>query len=333
MLLTGDIGGTKTSLALYRIETDPQNPIVQETFPSAEYPSLEVLVRKFLQRTGYKPAFGTFGLPGPVVEGRAQVTNLPWIVEEEKLRTALQFRAVRLLNDLEAIANSIPVLGEDDLYVINGGEPVQGGSKGVVAPGTGLGEGFLIWDGKRYLSCSSEGGHATFAPMDERQADLTRFLMKRYGHVSCERVCSGIGIPNIYDFLKESGRASEPGWLAEELESAADRTPVIMRAAAGEGRSCEICEETLRLFVSILGGETGNLALKIMATGGMYLGGGIPPRIIPALESGDFMRDFCSKGRLGTVLEKVPVYVMINPKSALLGSACYGLEMMKEYAG
>ena len=332
MLLTGDIGGTKTSLALYEVEKGPREPVAQETFPSAEYTSLEVLVREFLQITGYKPVFGTFGLPGPVVKGRAQVTNLPWVVEEEKLRNALQFRTVRLLNDLEAIANSIPVLDDDDLHVINGGEPVQGGSKGVVAPGTGLGEGFLIWDGKRYRSCSSEGGHATFAPMDESQADLTCFLLKRFGHVSCERVCSGRGIPNIYDFLKETGHAPEPGWLAEELENAEDRTPVIMRAAGGEGRTSELCTETLRIFVSILGGETGNLALKIMATGGMYLGGGIPPRVIPALERGDFMQAFCSKGRLGEVLERVPVYVIMNPKSALIGSACYGLEMMKEYA-
>jgi glucokinase len=333
MLLTGDIGGTKTSLALYGVETGPREPIAQETFPSAEYPSLEVMVRKFLQRTGYKPAFGTFGLPGPVVEGRAQVTNLPWVVEEEKLREILQFRVVTLLNDLEAIANSIPVLEGDDLHVINRGELVEGGSKGVVAPGTGLGEGFLIWDGKRYRSCRSEGGHATFAPMDDRQADLMRFLMVRFGHVSCERVCSGLGIPNIYDFLKETGHAPEPAWLAKELEDTSDRTPIIMRAGGDGDPSSELCRETLRLFVSILGGEAGNLALKVMATGGMYLGGGIPPRIIPALEKGNFMQAFCGKGRLGIVLERVPVYVITNPQSALLGSACYGLEMMKAHIG
>lgn len=331
MLLTGDIGGTKTGLALYTLDRGPKDAIARKTYPSGEYPSLEVLVRKFLEETGYKPSFGTFGVPGPVVEGRSQVTNLSWVVEEGKLRDALQFRAVTLLNDLEAIANSIPVLEGDDLHVINRGEPVEGGSKGVVAPGTGLGEGFLVSDGKGYRSCRSEGGHATFAPMDERQADLMHFLLGRFGHVSCERVCSGLGIPNIYDFLKETGHVPEPEWLAKELEDTSDRTPIIMRAGGDGDPSSELCRETLRLFVSILGGEAGNLALKVMATGGMYLGGGIPPRIIPTLEKGDFMRAFCGKGRLGVVLERMPVYVMMNPQSALLGSARYGLEMMKEY--
>lgn len=329
MLVTGDIGGTKTSLALYTLDRGPRDAIAQKTYPSNEYPSLEVLVRKFLEETGYEPSFGTFGVPGPVVEGRSQVTNLPWVVEEEKLKYALNFRAVALLNDLEAISNSIPVLEDDDLHVINDVEPVEGGSKGVVAPGTGLGEGFLVWDGKGYTSCRSEGGHATFSPMDELQTDLMRFLMKRFGHVSCERVCSGLGIPNIYDFLKETGFSPEPEWLAKELEDAEDRTPVILQSAGDD--SCELCSETLRLFVSILGGEAGNLGLKVMATGGMYLGGGIPPRIIPALEKGDFMEAFCGKGRLGAVLERVPVYVMIHPQVALLGSARYGLEMMKPF--
>ena len=328
MLLTGDIGGTKTSLALYTLDRGPKDAIVRKTFPSGEYPSLEVLVRKFLEETGHEPSFGTFGVPGPVVEGRSQVTNLPWVVEEGKLRDALQFRVVTLLNDLEAIASSIPVLGDEDLHVINRGESVEGGSKGVVAPGTGLGEGFLVWGGKPYRS---EVGHATLAPMDERQADFMRFLLGRFGHVSCERVCSGLGIPNIYDFLKETGHASEPEWLEKELGDTSDRTPIIMRAGGDGDPSSELCRETLRLFVSILGGEAGNLALKVMATGGMYLGGGIPPRIIPALEKGDFMRAFCGKGRLGIVLERMPVYVMMNTQSALLGSACYGLEMMKEY--
>jgi glucokinase len=331
MLLTGDIGGTKTSLALYTLERGPRDAIAQETYPSGEHPSLEILVRKFLKETGYKPSFGTFGVPGPVVEGRSQVTNLPWVVEEVKLRDALQFKTVALLNDLEAIANAIPVLEGDDLHVINKGKPVEGGSKGVVAPGTGLGEGFLVWDGKGYRSCRSEGGHATFAPMDERQIDLMRFLLGHHEHVSSERVCSGLGIPNIYDFLKQSGYAPESEWLAKKLEDVSDRTPIIMRAGGDDDSSCELCRETLRLFVSILGGEAGNLALKVMATGGMYLGGGIPPRIIPALERGDFMRAFCGKGRLGVVLEQMPVYVMMNPQCALLGSARYGLEVMKEY--
>ena len=329
MLVTGDIGGTKTRLALYTIDGGPREAVAQKTYTSLEYPSLEVLVNKFIEETGSHPSFGTFGVPGPVVEGRSQVTNLPWIVEEQKLKGALNFKAVSLLNDLEAIANSIPVLEDEDLHALNDEKPVQGGSKGVVAPGTGLGEGFLVWDGDGYKSCRSEGGHATFAPMDELQTDLVRFLLKRYDHVSCERVCSGLGIPNIYDFLKQRGRVSEPKWLADEFAAADDRTPVIRRCAS-EGKN-ELCMETIRLFVSILGGEAGNLGLKIMATGGIYLAGGIPPRIIPFLEEDSFMRAFQGKGRLGAVLERIPVYVMIHPNAALLGSARYGLEMMKHY--
>jgi glucokinase len=330
MLLTGDIGGTKTDLALYSTERGPKVPIDQGTFRSGDYPSLEALAASFVRSAGHAPTHGTFGVPGPVVEGRAQVTNLPWVVEEAKLEEALGLRAVRLLNDLEAIANGIPALETEDVHVLHDVQPVQGGSKAVIAPGTGLGEGFLVWDGKRYRSCSSEGGHGTFAPMDERQLELSRFLMGRFGHVSNERVCSGLGIPNLYRYLKDTGFAPEPDWLALELEEASDPTPVILRAAADTGRTCELCRETLRLFVSIFGGEAGNMALKVMATGGVYLAGGIAPRIISALETGDFLKHFLHKGRLQILLEQVPVFVIMHPKIALLGSACYGLEMMGE---
>jgi glucokinase len=334
MLLTGDIGGTKTDLALYSTDKGPKAPVVQETFHSSEYSSLEALASSFVRSAGHTPTYGTFGVPGPVVEGRAQVTNLPWVVEEEKLGKALGLRAVRLLNDLEAIANGIPALETEDVHVLHDVQPVHGGSKAVVAPGTGLGEGFLVWDGKKYRSCSSEGGHATFAPMGERQLELSRFLMKGFGHVSNERVCSGLGIPNLYRFLKETGFSPEPGWLAGELKEASDPTPVILRAAADTGRRCDLCRETLRLFVSILGGEAGNMALKVMATGGVYLGGGIVPRIISALETPYFLNHFLGKGRLQSLLEQVPVFVIMHPKAALLGSACYGLEMMgKEQQG
>ncbi len=333
MLLTGDIGGTKTNLAVYTPEKGPRAPLVQETFPSNKYRSLEDLVRVFLEKTGRTPSYASFGVAGPVVRGRASVTNLPWEIEETSLQKVFHFKAVRLLNDLEAVANSIPVLGPDDLHVITSGEPVEGGNIGVVAPGTGLGEAFLVWDGERYQAHSSEGGHATFASMNELEGELKTYLMKRFGHVSNERVCSGLGIPNIYNFLKDRKYAPEPGWLAEELNEAADPTPVIVTHAFGEGRNCRLCTETLRLFVSILGGEAGNLALKVLATGGVYLGGGIPPRIIPALDRGGFFEAFCSKGRLKKVLEKIPLYIIMNPKTALLGSACYGLEMIHRDRG
>jgi glucokinase len=331
MLLTGDIGGTKTVLALFNEEEGPKKPLVQEKYPSGNYSSLHALVENFFEKTGERPLYAAFGVAGPVVNGVARITNLPWIIDEQKLGKSFHFKGVKLLNDLEAISNAVPVLEDEDLYAINSATMLQRGAKGVVAPGTGLGEGFLVWNEEKghYLAYSSEGGHASFAPADAQQGELWSFLLKKYGHVSTERVCSGLGIPNIYNFLKQSNFAPEPAWLSEELDGAADPTPVIIRAAQQPERPCSLCRETLRLFVAILGGEAGNFALKIMATGGVYLGGGIPPRIVPELEKGDFMDFFCSKGRMKDVLEKIPVYVIMNPGCALIGSACYGLKMVR----
>jgi len=195
----------------------------------------------------------------------------------------------------------------------------------VIAPGTGLGEAFLASNGERYRAHPSEGGHASFAPNDDLQIELLRYLQKRIGHVSCERVCSGLGLPNIYAFLKDSGYAEEPDWLAAKLASAADPTPVIVTTALDAERSCELCLATLRTFVSILGAEASNLALKVLATGGVYIGGGIPPRILPVLQEPYFMRAFLNKGRFTDIVERMPVHVILNPKAALLGAASYGL--------
>lgn len=332
MLLAGDIGGTKTSLAVFSTETEDgwRKPLAEATFPSGRYPSLEALVAEFGQHHHFPIERASFGVAGPVVAGRATITNLPWVLEENHLRQVLGIARVRLLNDLTAIAHGVPYLGAEDLYTLNAGHPVRGGAMAVVAPGTGLGEAFLTWAGGRYHAHTSEGGHADFAPADTLQLELLRYLQLRYPHVSFERVCSGKGLPNIYAFLKEAGHASEPAWLTDALARVADPTPVIVENALNKQRACALCTLTLELFVSILGAEAGNMALKVLATGGVFLGGGIPPRILPFLSEGRFMQAFLRKGRLSDVLIPVPVSVILNPGIALLGAARHGLEMGSE---
>jgi glucokinase len=325
MLLAGDIGGTKTNLAVFSPDEGLRAPLAEATFPSGCYPSLEALVSEFLAQIDIKVERASFGVAGPVVAGRATTTNLPWEMDQGQLQAALNIPTVRLLNDLAAIAHAVPFLEPSDLHTLNKGQAVPNGTLAVIAPGTGLGEAFLTWDGSRYVTLPSEGGHADFAPTDPLQIGLLAYLLDRFDHVSFEQVCSGRGLPNIYAYLKDGGYAGEPGWLAEQLATARDPNPVIVQAALS-GKS-ELCVATLDTFVSILAAEASNLALKVLATGGIYLGGGIPPRILPALEGPRFMRAFTNKGRFSDLLARVPVHVILNPKSALLGAACHGLEL------
>jgi glucokinase len=246
-------------------------------------------------------------------------------MDEANLAKALDLSSVHLLNDLLAFAHAVPFLNEKDLRVLIKGRAVSGGAMAVVAPGTGLGEAYLTWDGTKYRAYASEGGHADFAPSNALEVGLLQYLFERFDHVSCERVCSGSGLVNIYAYLKDSGYAEEPDWLAEQLVSAHDRAPIIVKAALDEGRPCSLCRATLNTFISILGAEAGNMCLKVMASGGVYLGGGIPSRMISALESGPFMEAFRRKGRMSTLMEGIPVHVILNPKVALLGAACHGM--------
>lgn len=328
MLLAGDIGGTKTQLAVFSADDGWRKPLAEAKFPSGHYSSLEALVQEFLGKHHFQIERASFGVAGPVVGGRATITNLPWVLEENHLKHALNIPFVSLLNDLESIAYGVPYLEDHDLHTLNAGHAVKGGAIAVVAPGTGLGEAFLTWEGARYHPHTSEGGHADFAPVDELQLELLRYLQLRYKHVSFERVCSGKGLPNIYNFLKEGGYKPEPSWLTEQLAGAKDPTPVIVENALDPERACDICIATLELFVSILGAEAGNMALKVLATGGVYLGGGIPPRILPFLSEGRFLQAFLRKGRLSDVLIPTPVYVILNPQVALFGAAQHGLEQL-----
>jgi glucokinase len=331
VLLVGDLGGTKTNLAIVSRAAGPRQFLVEASFPSGGYPSLEALVREFLVQVTYTVDRACFGVAGPVVGGHATITNLPWVIDERQLQASLGLYAVRLLNDLTAIAHAVPFLMPAELHTLNTGQPLPGGTLAVIAPGTGLGEAYLTWDGSRYRAHPSEGGHASFAPVSLDEIELLRYLFARFGHISVERVCSGIGLPNIYAYMRDSGSyGPEPAWLADRLAAAPDPTPVIAGAALDEDRPCELCNAALRMFVSILGAEAGDLALKVLATGGVYLGGGIPPRILSVLVDRYFIESFRGKGRLAELMDRIPVHVILNPKAALLGVAYHGVEVLSD---
>jgi len=323
MLLAGDIGGTKTVLALFDVDEAnslARHPLMERTFPSQQYQSLELIIEEFLRECDHSISAGSFGVAGPVMGNSAQVTNLPWVIDAGDMRERFGFN-VHLLNDLEALATAVPFLEATDLITLSEGTPVKHGAIGVIAPGTGLGEGFLVWNrpAGKYESYPSEGGHCAFGPTTPLQLEMLNYWLPRMGHVSYERVCSGIGIPNIYTFLRETGRHPEPDWLRDQLDDAADPTPIIVKAAvAGEA---EICAATLELFMEILGDQAGNLALTVLATGGIYLGGGIPGRILPQLQKGPFMKFFQDKGRFSEMMSRIPVHIIYNPKAALYGTA------------
>lgn len=325
MLLAGDIGGTKTALAVFTAQGGLRAPLAEAVYPSADFASFEALLAAFLAEHPLPIERASFGVAGPVVAGRVTGTNMPWNLDRADLVALLKIEAVQLLNDLESIAYAVPRLEPGDLETLNVGERNPQGSIAVIAPGTGLGEAYLTWDGQAYRPYPSEGGHADFAPNTAQETELVAYMMERYGHVSCERVCSGLGIPNIYAFLRAQGEWHESEELAQALANADDPTPTIVNNALS-AQPHPLCRATLEVFVDVLAAETGNLALKVFATGGVYLGGGIPPRILSVLRGERFLRAFCHKGRLASILAKMPVHVILNPKAALMGAAWYGLQ-------
>ena len=329
MFLAGDVGATKTNLGVYEMSGDANSPLIEATLPSGSYESLAALVAAFLKKHDLAPEHAVFGVAGPIVGSKATITNLSWIIEEESLRRELSLKSVRLLNDLESIAYGVPVLEEKDLYALNEGKRNPHGPIAVIAPGTGLGEAYITWDGTHYRAHASEGGHVDFGPTCEIEIELLSYLLDRFEHVSYERICSGVGLPNIYAFLKDREYYEEPHWFAGKLNQSDDQTAVIITAALDAASPCERCHKTLELFLSILGAEAGNMALKLMSSGGVYLGGGIPPRIIPAFKNSPFMKSFARKGRLSHVLEHIPVNIILNPKVALMGAASFGLLLHK----
>jgi glucokinase len=322
LILAGDIGGTKTHLALFSRDGEKLKSEVDETYPSKEYSGLEPVVREFL--AGKKVSIGRacFGVAGPVLNGVIKTSNLPWVVDSRQLAKTLDLPGAALLNDLEAAAFGIFTLEADEILCLNRGIARRPGNKALIAAGTGLGEAILYDDGRDYHPIASEGGHADFAARDDLEIDLLRYLIPRFGHVSYERVVSGPGISNIYDFLRDSGRYDEPPGFKEELAGSEDRSVAISQAGlAGEPL---ICVKALDIFVSLYGAEAGNLALRAKTTGGLYVGGGIAPKLLSKLREGSFMRAFLEKGRYEEFVSAIPVYVILNETTALQGAAYYG---------
>jgi glucokinase len=324
LLLAGDVGGTKTVLGIFSEEKGPGRPLAVKTYPSGAYPGLDAIVAEFLASVHLPVRRACFDVAGPIAAGRAKLTNLPWRpLREPALAEALGLHSVMLLNDLEAIALGITQMPSRDLRVLHRRKPALAGAIAVVAPGTGLGEAFLVWTGGRYTAYPSEGGHGDFAPGNPREADLLGWLRQRHGHISWELVCSGTGIPNLYDYLADTGFAEEPEPVAKRIDTAPDRARAIIEAGMDPESGSALCAEVVKMFAGILGAETGNMALTVLATGGIYLAGGIPPAILPVLRSGPFLNRLHDKGRLSALVAAMPVSV-VTGRAALVGAAMAG---------
>lgn len=341
MILAGDIGGTKTNLALYDWTNERVDPIRLESFHSADYTSLEDILSEFLSPPAPPVAVGSdqsnvsekqgpqttsetrvtaacFGIAGPVIDNHCETTNLPWVVDGLTIADRFAVSRVQLLNDLEATAYGILWLRPDELEVLNAGNPPKKRQAvALIAAGTGLGEAILFWDGKSYRPMPSEGGHADFGPNNDQEIDLLRYLRSQYLHVSYERILSGPGLHAIYEFLRDT-RKNEPTWLMEKIKAG---NPAAEIAQAGLQGQAEIAKQAIELFASIYGAEAGNLALKALSLDGVYVGGGIAPKLITKLKDGTFMKGFLNKGRYKKLLSKMPVKVIMNQQTALLGAA------------
>lgn len=330
MILAGDVGGTKVHLALYDFNNGKLKYTREERFPAREYSGLEAIVKEFLGSD--KATAACFGVPGPVRDGRLRLTNLPWTLDSRELTGSLGIQHVFLINDLEANGYGIAELQPEQIYTLAEGDPGQMGNRALIAAGTGLGEGLLIWNGRMHVPYPSEGGHADYSPRNEDEIDLLRFLKLKYnGRISWERVVSGMGMTGIYEFLRDVRGLEEPAWLAEQIAAAGDPNAVITEM--GLAARSEICEKTLDMFVSAYGAEAGNLALKVLSVGGLYIGGGIGPRILEKLKDGTFMKAFTDKGRLSQLLINMPVRVILESRAAVLGAAAYAEARAAELSG
>jgi glucokinase len=336
MILAGDVGGTKVHLALYNFTRGRLSPVREHKFPAHDYATLDDVVKAFLgQNTGEKEEIvaACFGCPGPVKDGRLKLTNLPWTLDARDLQKSLGIEHIFLINDLEANGYGIPELATESVFTLLEGDPMSVGHRGLVSAGTGLGEALLVWDAKtqRHTPLPSEGGHCDFAPRNEREIALLQYLRQTLkGRVSFERVVSGLGIKNVYEFLRDDQKMEEPEWLRERM---ATEDPNAVIGECAENGSAEICFETLQMFVSAFGAEAGNVALKVLAMGGMYLGGGIAPKILKTMQNGEFAKAFLDKGRLSPLLQTMPVRVILDDTCALLGAAAYAEARAAELSG
>ena len=318
MILAGDIGGTHARLAYFQSQNGHLHLVSERVFPSREHSELGEIVSQFLDGSNTRLEAACFGIAGPVHNGRVETSNLPWVVEQARLAKQIHLPATLLINDLEASAWGIAALATEDFVPLNRVSGPAIGNQAVIAPGTGLGEAGLFWDGSRHHVFACEGGHTDFGPHGDLQIELLRFLQGRFGHVSYERILSGPGLVNVYEFLRESGCGKESAEFAAALKQG-DPAAVISRAALGGSENLAV--KALDVWVAVYAAEAANLALKVMATGGLFLAGGITPKILPKLTGPLFMKSFVAKGRLQPLLEAIPVQVVTNEQAGLLGAA------------
>jgi glucokinase len=327
MLIAGDIGGTKTDLAIFSSEAGPHTALAEAKVHSADYPSLQAIVKQFLAKTKKPVDRACFAVAGPVIAGRVKTTNLPWVIQDAALAKELNLsvKSIHLINDLEAVARAVPILRPSDVCTLNPGEPVPRGAIAVIAPGTGLGESFLTWDGTRYLAHSSEGGHSDFAPTDARQIRLLEYMLKLFDHVSFEHLCSGIGIPHVYRFLRDVEHLPETPEVAKLIDAPGDPSVLITNHALDLTNPSKLCAATIDLVVSILASEASNLAIKVLATGGVYLAGGVAVHTLRMIKTPAFLQRFKRKGRFAELMGRIPIHVIVSP-AGLAGAAAFGLE-------
>lgn len=333
VVLAGDVGGTKSNLGLFEVEAGLPRLLRSAKYPSPDYPDLAPMLVEFLGADASRVRAACFGVPGPVIENRTSTTNLAWELDGAKLASVIGGHALVLINDLVATAEGIPLLTEEELAILHRGVPGTAGSGNLalIAAGTGLGMALMPRVGGSWVAVPSEGGHMDFAPQSEEEIGLLVHLQERFGgHVSVERVVSGPGLFNIYGYLRDRARLPENPRVRQALESGEDPSKVIGEAALAEDpeKACGLCSRAVSLFVSVYGAAAGNLALVGTATGGLYLGGGIAPKLLPRLLDGHFLRAFFDKGRFRDFLEAVPVRVILNDRAALLGAARHAASLL-----
>ncbi len=322
-ILAADIGGTKCEVAVFPLEGDDYQPLAVNRYPSRRYGGIAEIIAVFLEETGFHPECACLGVAGVTGRETATVTNLPWVIDSRRLADTFGFSRIALLNDMTSVCASIAILGDRDWLELQPGDGEGGEMAAVIAPGTGLGEGLLFRSEEVFFPRGCEGGHADFAPVDEEQQELLRWMLRRGGPVSCEDLIAGPGIPLLYDFLLQSGGVAESSEVHALIMEAADRTPVIVDAAIRD-LPCPLCRRTVELFLAILGSEAGNLALKLYAKGGVYVGGGIVPRLIGRLPFTGFLDNFRRKGKMEQLMASFPVRLITRRSVALLGVARYG---------
>src|SRR5246127_119149 len=323
MILAGEIGATRTRLAAFQTEGNRLQCVVEKIYMSQQRDGLSGILAEFIKTEGIPVHSACMGVAGPVRAGRSKISNLPWVIDAREVAQQLKLNSVGLLNDLEAYAYGIDGLESKDFITLSEGLEEAEGNRAVISAKTGLGMAGLYWDGFRHHPFACEGGHADFAPRNELQTELLVYLQKKYGRISCERILSGPGIKNIYDFLRDAHKAEEPDWLRTQIASAPD-PPALISKLALEGKSA-ICDQAMSIFVSVFGAQTGNCALNFMSTGGIFIGGSIAAKIVPKMKDPVFLESFLDKGRMGAILKDMPVKIVVNDDCGMIGAARYTL--------